>query len=158
MKKFFQSVFTFLQMLFTNVESFTQKHILPSIEVVNNIKTVVESPVVDILTAIIPGTWDDAIKDFVRANIQKVLTLMNITADIASDPDPASQLAKLVEYLKNASAPMQAAIYKQLASELSKASANGKEEYKGQAVDLLLQIAYSKLKSGVKEEDLHIAQ
>jgi hypothetical protein len=141
----FSKIFDFLKSLFQNVDSWIKEHVKPSIEFVENIKAILESPVADIVTALIPGDVDDKIRAFILANCGKALNALAITQDIANEPDPVQAIIKLLEYLKTAAPAMKAAIYKQLASEMAKLSNGGKEIVKGHSVDLLTQLEYSKM-------------
>lgn len=177
MKKFFRKIVAFLANLFTNLDEWIHEHVQPSIEMVERIKAVVASPVGDIITALIPGDWDDKLRQFAIDTLTKAIDAMHVTHDIAVTPDWTSKIAKLLAWLRNQSKPMQQAIYKQLATELAKQSAFGKQlaaeleaaqnegrdpqpvelNVKGHSVDLLVQMQYSKLKEGVKAEDLPAA-
>ncbi len=142
---FFSKIFDFLKSLFINVDNWVKNHIQPSIKFVENLKGILESPVADIVTALIPGDVDDKIRAFLLANCGKALNALAITQDIANEPDPVQAIIKLLQYLKTATPAMKAAIYKQLASEMAKLSNGGKEVVKGHSVDLLTQLEYSKL-------------
>lgn len=174
MKKFFRKIVAFLANLFTNLDEWIHEHVQPSIEMVERIKAIVSSPVGDLITALIPGDWDDKLRQMAIANLTRAIDAMHITSEISSEQDWTAKAAKLLAYLRNQSKPMQRAVYKQLAAELAKQSAFGKQllaeleaaekegrepnavaaEVKGHSVDLLVQLQYSKLKEGVKAEDL----
>lgn len=174
MKKFFRKIVAFLANLFTNLDEWIHEHVQPSIEMVERIKAIVASPVGDLITALIPGDWDDKLRQMAIANLTRAIDAMHITSEISSEPDWTSKAAKLLAYLRNQSKPMQRAVYKQLAAELAKQSAFGKQlaaeleaaekegrepnavatEVKGHSVDLLVQLQYSKLKEKVSAADL----
>ncbi|MCX6208370.1 MAG: hypothetical protein NTZ59_02415 [Bacteroidetes bacterium] len=154
MKKFFNKIVSFLKLLFGgNLNKWIYDHVQPSVEFVQRLKTLLESPVLDVLTALIPSNIDDAIRAKLLLNCQRALQLLAITADIANEHDPASQITKLLQYLKEATPAMKAAIYKQIASEMAKLS-GGAVEVKGHSVDLLTQLQYSKLVEGLEHSDL----
>ena len=150
----FTKIFSFLKLLFGNVDEWVKNHVAPSIAFVENIKGLLENPVIDVITALIPGNVDDNLKVFLLTNCQKALNLLAITADIANETDPVQQVLKLVEYLKTATPAMKSAIYKQLASEMAKLSNGGKEKVKGHSVDLLTQVEYSKMIEGITHVEL----
>ena len=157
MKKFFAKILGFLGMLFTSLDTWIHDHVQPSIETVQKIKELINSPLVDVLTAIIPGDADDKLKDWIRANIGKALNVLNITADITNQPTIELQLQKLLEYLKTLSPSMQKGVLMRLASEMA-ISSGGRENVKGHAVDLLVQLQYSKLKAGIQTDSIPDAQ
>ncbi len=144
MKKFFQKIWSFLNLLIGNVDVWVKENVTPSIEFVEKLKSLLDNPVADILTAIIPGSWDDALKAKIIANLQKVLSILQVTADITSETDPAQQLLKLIEFLKTLSPALRNAYYFKIASELAKQFNGGKEDVAGHSVDLLTQLQVSK--------------
>jgi hypothetical protein len=155
MKKFFRRIVSFLGLLFTDLDKWIQEHVQPSIETVQRIKQLVESPVGNLLTVLIPGDWDDKLRDLLIKRLGEAIDAMHITAEIVNEPDWTSKVAKLLEYLKHQSKPMQQAIYKTLASQLAKLSgADGMEKVKGHSVDLLVQLQYSKMKSALEWDQL----
>lgn len=159
MKKFFQKIVAFVKFLFGgDLDKWTDKHVQPSIEFVQRLKAAVDSPVANLVTALIPGTWDDKLKDFWSNNLAKAIDLLYITQDIASEPDWTNKIIKLIGYLKSCSPAMRSAIYKQLSVEMAKLSnesynSNGNKP-RTHAIDLLVQMQYSKLRSGVEADDL----
>lgn len=64
-------------------------HILPSSKhlldlaliIVNGIKHFVDSPLIDVLTALIPGDVDDHIKDLIRAKLPVILVDLKLASD-----------------------------------------------------------------------------
>lgn len=153
MKKFFRKIVSFLSMLFVDLEAWIHEHVQPSIEAVERLKKIVDSPVANIITALIPGDWDNALKEAFSQRLAKAIDAMHITADIVNEPDWTAKVIKTYQYLQTLSKPMRAAIYKKLAAELAKES-GGSEKVKGHAVDLLVQMQYSKLKEDLTEADL----
>lgn len=140
-------------MLFVDLEAWIHEHVQPSIEMVERLKKIVDSPVANIITALIPGTWDDSLKEAVSQRLAKAIDAMHITADIVNEPDWTAKVIKTYQYLQTLSKPMRGAIYKKLAAELAKES-GGNDKVKGHAVDLLVQMQYSKLKESISEADL----
>lgn len=74
MKKFFD----FLKRLFRNLKALADKWVGPAVDTVENIKRIVNSPLVDLATGIIPGTLDDNIVRVLREKLPEVLTVLNI--------------------------------------------------------------------------------
>lgn len=153
MKKFFRKIVSFLKLFLGNLDEWIHEHVQPSIELVQRLKNFLESPVMDIITALIPSQIDDQIRAKLIVALQKSLQLLAVTVDIANEPNIDQQLIKFVQYLQQATPTLKAAIYKQLASEMAKQSA-GQTEVKGHSVDLLVQLQYSKMISGLSHNDL----
>jgi hypothetical protein len=170
MKRFFRKIVAFLASLFTNVNEWIYDHVQPSIEMVQRIKKAVESPYANLITTLIPGSWDNMLQDAAIKLLTKAIDNLRITEDIFLDGDWTSKVAKLTKYLRSSSKPMRAAIYHQLAVELAKQSAFAKQlkeaeekglstdqvntDVKGHSISLLTQMQYSKLKENVQATDL----
>ena len=71
--KFFQKLGLFVSRLFVNIEGFVKEHITPSVETVKRLADLVNSPVADAITALIPGDTDDKAKQWVRRNLNKAV-------------------------------------------------------------------------------------
>lgn len=68
LKTFINKIWTEVKSMFQNVPSELQTAIHIGVIVTENIKTFVDSPAADVLTAIIPGDLDDEIKNWLRRN------------------------------------------------------------------------------------------
>lgn len=72
MKKIFQ----FLKRLFAKTKFFVQQYVRPSIEVVEALKSFLDSPAAPIITALIPGYVDDAIAARISKLLPEVLRVL----------------------------------------------------------------------------------
>lgn len=63
----------FVKRLFSKIPGDLRKEFLVIVQVVENIKLFVDSPAADYLTAVIPGTADDKLKDWLRKALPKLL-------------------------------------------------------------------------------------
>lgn len=122
MKKFW----SWLKKLFSGAEKLIKKYITPSVTVVENFKIIIDSPVTDILTAIIPGWFDDMLKDKLRKLLPIVLIDLGIAKNCANAGTPeavmqcaATALQKLTNDAKNLA-------YHNIAILLAKYLADGK--------------------------------
>ena len=145
MKKLFAAILCFIKILFTNPEKWVNENVLPSIEVVNNIKKAVDSPIAFALTAIIPGSFDDLLRAKLSANLQKVIDAMISIHTINDETDEYLKFVKFIEWLKTQSVDTQHALYKKIASLLSQHN-DEENNVATHAVDLIVQATYSKLK------------
>jgi hypothetical protein len=59
------------------------------VEIVERIKNIEENPLVDVLTQIIPGETDDAIKNILRTFVPVVLIELKLVDACADEKDPA---------------------------------------------------------------------
>ena len=147
MKKFFEKIVVFLHALFGgNLDSWITDHVEPAISFVEKLKAFLESPVADIITALIPGEIDDKLKDFFLANVSKALDILQVTEAINQATSIEDKLKLLTEYLLTLSPNMRNAVYMKLASQIAKVTGNT-DSIKGYSVDLLVQSQYSKIKA-----------
>lgn len=154
MKKFFRRIVQFIKTLFSNVDEWIHENIQPSIETVQRLKLLFDNPVVDALTALIPGDADDKVKIWIRTNLDKAIIKLAPLPDIINEPDASLKIVKLIEWIKSLSPSMQKGALLRLASEMAKAANDGKDTVKGHAIDLLTQMQYSKLAENLTHEDL----
>lgn len=71
-----KKIFRFLQRLWTSSQALVKKYVRPSVEVVNAIKFIINSPVVPIITAVIPGSIDDVIAAQIKLHLPTVLKVL----------------------------------------------------------------------------------
>ena len=71
-----------------------------AVVVIQNIKTVMDSPVPDVLAAIIPGEADDKVKDQIRVWVPKILMQLNMMEVIANIENLDEQLNAILAKLK----------------------------------------------------------
>ena len=146
--KFFQKLGLFVSRLFVNIEGFVKEHITPSVETVKRLADLVNSPVADAVTALIPGDTDDKAKQWVRRNLNKAVAAVVPVADIVNEPDFATKIKKLADYIKKQPVSLQKGLLFRISSEMATSSAGKKQAANGHSVDLLCQAEYSKVKAG----------
>lgn len=148
MKKFFQLIGIFFTSVFTNAETFAKKHIVPNIQLLDNLKDILQNPVTDLFVALIPGKWDDALKERSLKVITAALNAAYITADIVNEQSTTNKIVKLLEYLRTLSPSMRKALLFKLSVEMAKQSAllDNEKLPPGSTVDLLVQATYTNYK------------
>ncbi len=108
MKKFLQSILAKVKNLFHKAEDQTKKLTLIAIKLTEGLKSVMDSPVSDVVLSIvktaIPGTADDVLIDKVKKYVEEhlpttILTLKMVNS-IANITDPAEQLKAILEQFK----------------------------------------------------------
>src|SRR5205085_1190903 len=87
-----------------------------AIEVVQKVKLFLDSPVADVITALIPGNIDDVIKEKLREKLPDIIIKMQLIDSIANVEDTNEQLAIILEKLKLSSDEAQNVFYHGLAS------------------------------------------
>jgi hypothetical protein len=88
LKSFFQKLFGGLKHVFNGLDQPLKDALRIGVEVVDKLKTLVDSPGADLLTAIIPGTIDDVIKERLRVFLPKILIELKLVENCASQTDP----------------------------------------------------------------------
>lgn len=97
--KFIQNFFSWVKGLVAKVTPEVKTVVEIGIHLVENIKTYVDSPGVDALTAIIPGQADDAIVKAIRAFLPGLLAkLQFVEGELDND-----QIVEFIDKLQNAS-------------------------------------------------------
>lgn len=77
------------------------KVLIPAaIAVTNQWKLFIDSPVADLLTALIPGNIDDAIKNRLREKLPTIIVKLQLAHAIAGIEDVNEQLKAILEVLK----------------------------------------------------------
>lgn len=101
------SVGTFIAKIWQGIKNFFKKipkeaknaiHI--GVVVVDKIKSVVDNPGIDILTAIIPGELDDKVKDKLREVLPKILRSLRLADTCGELTDPAAIVTCAVNTLQ----------------------------------------------------------
>lgn len=116
LKSFIDGIWSAIKGLFNKLEQ-EEKKLLPIvITVVQNIKTFVDSPVADVITALIPGNVDDVIRAKLQAFLPKVLTELNMLNTCQALPGTNAQLQCILQNLKLSSDAVKDMYYHGLAS------------------------------------------
>jgi hypothetical protein len=89
------SIISFLARIWNSIRSlfnklpFTFKNAVRiGVSITENMKNFIESPLTDVLTAIIPGDIDDKIKQVLRAGLPIILTDLKLAKDAGTITDP----------------------------------------------------------------------
>ncbi len=154
MKRFFNKIVLFIKTLFADVDTWIHEHVQPSIEITNKLIAILESPVTNIITALIPGDADDKLKDFVLVYLHKAIDAMYISADIVNEPDWTIKVVKMLDYAKSLSPEMRTDFWRGLARNLALQSAGNPTDVKGKSINLLIEMQLNKTASGLHADDL----
>lgn len=122
MKKFFNWIGGLFRSAFKQV----QKYVVPSVQVVEAIKAVIDSPVADILTAVIPSGIDDAVKDQLRKYLPMVLQQLRIAEECMSLNEPDKIIACAITALQKYEGVAKHAQYLNIAAMLTNCLSDGK--------------------------------
>ena len=90
------------------------------------IKTFVDSPETDVLTAIIPGSIDDDIKNLLRAKLPAILAELKLADSCAGLTDPAQITACAIQVLQGLDGDIKSAFLHNLSILIAQVAADGK--------------------------------
>lgn len=143
-KKFF--LFRWIDNLFNSLKKLARKFVIPSVEIVEGISRAVNSPVTPLLTALIPGHWDDALVQKVKATLPGILKVLKISNECLQLDNPEEVIQCAIKNLRDYTDEARSANYHNIASMLSVALSDGKISWR-EAVHLAEEI-YQKRKAG----------
>lgn len=123
MKKFLNKVVAFLKSIFTNLDAFMDAHVTPSIQLTKKLIAILESPVANLVTALIPGDADDKLKDLVLIYLHRAIDALYISADIANEPDWTAKVYKTLQYAQSLSPELREGFWRDLTRNVVKQSA-----------------------------------
>lgn len=130
LKTFFNRIFNGIRELFEGLVPEMKQAIGIGVTVVENIKKVIDSPVADILTAIIPGDLDDMIKTQLRAHIPKILIELRLAKDCADETDPEKIVACALRTIQQLEGDYRSAFLHDLSILIAQVAADGKLDWK----------------------------
>lgn len=122
----FRRVGKWLKSLFTKTKAIAETYIPIGIEVVEEIKKVVDSPITPLLTMLIPGHLDDAIAAKVKQLLPQVLTTLRISNDCAKKTTPDEVAQCVIAYLRTLRPNERHDFWLKIAAKVSAALSDGK--------------------------------
>ncbi len=130
-----------IKKLLNQYDSYLEAHVESALSITTAIKKIIGSPVVDILTAIIPGNIDDVIKEQLRAALDKTILALSMVERCKASVDAETRLKCFVEQLSIAEPQLRDAILQKLASMLV-GELDG-QRFKQSIYDLFTQAGYT---------------
>jgi hypothetical protein len=100
LKSFLTQIWNTIQSLFNNFPTKLKASVHIGVTITENIKTIIDSPIADILTAIIPGEMDDKIKQILRKGIPIILTNLKLTDECSKLTDPQEIINCAIKHYK----------------------------------------------------------
>src|ERR1700761_2434701 len=94
--------------------------------ITENIKTFVDSPAADVLTAIIPGDIDDEVKNWLRAKLPFILTELKLADSCSGLTDPDAITACAIKVLQGLDGDVKSAFLHNLSILVAQVAADGK--------------------------------
>ncbi|MFA6247288.1 MAG: hypothetical protein WC615_10120 [Mucilaginibacter sp.] len=125
-KSFLTKLWGAIKSLFNSFPDKLKAAVHIGIIITENIKTIIDSPIADILTAIIPGEIDDKIKQALRAGIPVILTDLKLTDQCSGLTDPQEITKCAVKTLKTLDGDIKSAFLHNLSILIAQVAADGK--------------------------------
>jgi len=123
---FFSRLWDHVKQLFGGLPHDLKVAIHIGVSVVEGFKTVLDSGVTDVLTAVIPGDVDDKIKDWLRAKIPTILTEMKLADQCSQLTDPNEITACAIGVLQKLDGDIKNAFLHNLSILIAQVAADGK--------------------------------
>lgn len=123
---FFSRLWDHVKQLFGGLPKELKVAIHIGVSVVEAMKTVIDSPIADVITAIIPGDIDDKIKEWLRAKIPNILVDMKL-ADSCGDLTDTNEITACgVKVLQGLDGDVKSAFLHNLSIMVAQAASDGK--------------------------------
>src|SRR5580698_8720538 len=123
LQSFLSKIWNEAKALFAEMPSELQTAVHIGVLVTQNIKTFVDSPAADVLTAIIPGDIDDEIKNWLRAKLTAILTELKLADSCSALTDPSEITTCAVKVLQGLDADIQSSFFHSLSVLVAQAAA-----------------------------------
>ena len=126
LQKFLSKVWGQVKALFDGIPSELKTAVHIGVVVTENIKTFVDSPGADILTAIIPGDIDDQVKNLLRAKLPAILTELKLADSCEALTDPQAITGCAIKTLHMLNGNVNSAFLHNISILVSQVAADGK--------------------------------
>ncbi|MDO3624733.1 hypothetical protein [Mucilaginibacter sp. BT774] len=115
-----------IKALFDGIPAELKTAVHIGVEVTESIKTFVDLPAADILTAIIPGDIDDEVKNWLRTKLPIILTELKLADSCWQLTDPSEITACAVKVLQGLDGSVKSAFLHNLSILMVQVAADGK--------------------------------
>jgi len=126
LKTFLSKIWAEIQNLFNGMPAELKTAIHIGVIITENIKSFVDSPAADVLTAIIPGNLDDEVKDLLRAKLPVILTELQLADNCGNLNDPAQITTCAINVLQQLGGDTKSAFLHNLSILIAQVAADGK--------------------------------
>lgn len=123
--KWLKGIWTGIKKLFGKLKKEIKELIPVAVFVVQQIKVVMDSPVPDVISSLIPGEADDKVKDKLREWLPKLILQLGMIEAIANIEDPNEQLNAILAKIKLSSDDAKNVFFHGLASLIIEKLADG---------------------------------
>jgi hypothetical protein len=126
LQTFLTKIWNQVKALFDGIPAELKTAIHIGVQVTENIKNFTDSPVADVLTALIPGDIDDEIKNWLRAKLPAILTELKLADSCSSLTDPNEITVCAIKVLQGLDGDIQSAFFHNLSILVAEIAADGK--------------------------------
>ena len=130
LKKFFQKIWNAIEDFFQGLLPELKEAIHIGVAVVEKMKEFMATPVPDIITAIIPGDLDDAIKVKLREMLPKIFINLRLAQECSELTDPDEIVACGLRTLNSIEGDFKSAFLHDLSILIAQVAADGKLDWK----------------------------
>jgi len=126
LKSFLEKIWGDLTSIFEKFPAELKVAVGSGVVLVENLKNFVNSPVADILTAIIPGSLDDSIKTLLRNKLPGILTDLKLVDTTLNLTDPNEIVANAIKVLQEMDPNVSPAFLHSISILVAQVAADGK--------------------------------
>ncbi len=126
LQTFLARIWQQIKSLFQGIPAELKTAVHIGVLVTENIKNFTDSPIADVLTALIPGDTDDKIKDLLRAKLPAILTELKLTDSCSALTDPNEITACAIKVLQGLDGNIKSAFLHNLSILISEVVSDGK--------------------------------
>lgn len=116
----------FIAKLFGAMPAEIKRAVHTGVVVVENLKTAIDSPFADILTALIPGGIDDLVKDKIRQALPVFLVELKLFEGTLNLSDPEAICQAAIKYISQLDPVIKPGVLHRLAILIAQVAADGK--------------------------------
>ncbi len=125
LRSFLNIIWNKIKSLFNGISPEMKTAIKIGVVITENIKNFVDSPVADVLTALITGNIDDEIKNWLKAKLRIILTELKLADGCRSLTDPQEITKCAIKVLQDLGGDTRNAFLHNLAIFIAQTAANG---------------------------------
>ncbi len=126
LQTFLAKIWSEIKNLFDGIPAELKTAVHIGVVVTENIKNLVDSPVADVLTAIIPGDLDDEIKNWLRAKLPVILTELKLADSCGALTDPQEITKCAIKVLRGLDGDIKSAFLHNLSVLIAQVASDGK--------------------------------
>lgn len=146
MKDIISRLFAFIASLWRTGKKFIDEHLKDAVDFTNILKKIADSPTTDLITTLIPGTWDDKAIAWLRAALPLAAEATGILVTCSPEEGPIEYIECLAAEIAKGNPKQRPGLLRDFAAQLAlaKAKVSGFEhELSLKNVNLALELDYN---------------